>query len=350
MESATVATKKIFKRKKAEIIDVAPIVVSEPVSDVFDVSGLVKEAKKLVKDVFAPKDEYEDLLTVSDWIVMPPFFKKLTGLPGLPCGLITMVYGKKDCGKTTLAIEALASAQRDGGIAILVDTENKFNLKRAKKCGLNVKNLVIISATTIEEAFDRFQTMVNLIKSKKEWKDRKITCVWDSLGATPCEAELDDNKTDFAMNAAHVIKGRLRKTLKYIRDTKTAFVIINQVYANTNSFGKKTTPYGGSGPEYHSTIILEFTRISSIRPPGHKSPDNFCGIETKIEVVKNHLGVPFRNVMVQIDHKGFVVGRDAEYGEEERIEKGPESESDPIVPERKKGRAKKKSKDIESAV
>jgi RecA/RadA recombinase len=287
-----------------------------------------------------------------------------------------------NCGKTTFATEALVNTQREGGIAILLDTENKYNLKRAAKMGLDVKKLFIIQAVTIEDAFDKFVTIINLIKSAKEravtkefehkgktakigdvfkeedfealppklqknfisrakYADRKVCCVWDSLGATPSEWEMDDTKTDFAMAAAKVIKGRLRKVVRYIRDSKVAFVIINQVYANTNSFGKKTTPYGGSGPEYHSAIILEFVQVGRIRPSGGKSGEDFCGIRSQIECVKNHLSQPFKRGEVQIDWKGFVTGdRSPEYAPE-RWESGKD---EPIaeLPEKKKTRASSK--------
>jgi len=291
-----------------------------------DIAGLVKSAKESIEGVFCPRDEFEPLLEVTDWILMPEL-SHITGTPGFPCGLIVEVYGKKDCGKTTAATQALISCQRDGGIAMLIDTENKYSLKRAAAMGLDVKKLVIIKAKTIEEAFDKFIAMIKLIKSKKEYSSRKVFAAWDSLGATPCEAELNDDVKDFSMNAAKAIKGRLRKTLYYIKDTRTSLMLINQVYANTSTFGKKSTPYGGSGPEYHCAMILEFVAMNRIRPKGKKSPDDFCGISTKIEAVKNHLGQPFKTGEIQIDWRGFVTERDAEYAPVEfTAEKGEEDD------------------------
>jgi RecA/RadA recombinase len=325
---------------------------------------IVKGAQKYVKDVFVASED-EPLLAVNDWIKMPKPIRDVMGTPGIPCGLITMVYGKKDCGKTTFATEALASTQREGGISILLDTEHKYSLRRAKAMGL--EKPIIIRANTIEEAFDKFVAMINFLKNaceyivlkgfktkgqeytageyidesvyeglsaahkanvKKELKyaHRKVCCVWDSLGATPSMAELDENVEDFSMTAAKVIKGRLRKLLYYIKDMKVAFVIINQVYANMNRFGKKTTPYGGSGPEYHSAIILEFAKLGGIRPPGYKSPDPMCGITTEVEVVKNHLAQPFKRAELQVDWRGFIVDRDAEYAPEGWGEENHDSE------------------------
>lgn len=315
-----------------------------------DLDELIADAQKLSDNIFILNDENASLMEVSDWIVMNPALQEvLGGIPGFPCGMISQVVGPKDSGKTTTATEALISAQVDGGIAILLDTEKKYSIKRAALMGLDVKNLIIIQAKTIEKAFEKFIVVVNIIKNKAEYVNkegellnsaeytaltpakkkgfkkhlkyahRKVCCVWDSLGATPSEAELDDGVKDFSMTAAKVIKGQLRKLLAYISEMKVAFVIVNQVYANMNTFGKKTTPYGGSGPEYHSVLILEFAKIGRIRPDGVKSPEPFCGIKTKVECIKNHLGQPFGEAELYIDHKGFVIGRSPEYAPKELL-------------------------------
>jgi len=330
---------KKFVRKKS---DKTPV-VQKFVDDDSDIEDLVKAASKTIQGIFSPRDEDEPLLEVTDWIEMPKDIQNITCTPGLPCGLIVEVYGKKDCGKTTFATQALVSVQKDGGIPILIDTENKYSLKRAAAMGLDVKRLVIIKAKTIEEAFDKFIAMVTLIKTRPKDKNRKVCAVWDSVGATPCEAELDESKGDFSMNAAKAIKGRLRKTLYYIKDTRTSLVLINQVYSNTNTFGKKSTPYGGSGPEYHCAMILEFVALGRVRPTGVKAPADFCGINTKIEAVKNHLGQPFKTGEVQIDWKGFVIDRSPEYAPEKFFEKesnDPADESDEKLSDGKKGRVK----------
>lgn len=347
-ESELKFTKRTKTPKKIEPV------VEEPTHGEIDFDELVTGASAYVKDIFIAKDD-SPLLTVNDWITMPKPIRDVTGTKGIPCGMITMAYGKKDCGKTTFATEALVSCQRDGGIPILLDTEHKFSLHRAKAMGL--EKPIIIRANTIEEAFDKFVAMINYLKSAQEhvakkdltinkrdfaagevipdaffqeatsqkkniqsslkYAHRKICCVWDSLGATPSEAELDENVKDFSMTAAKVIKGRLRKLLYYIRDMKVAFIIINQVYSNMNMFGEKTTPYGGSGPEYHSVIILQFAKLGGVRPPGVKAADaGMCGIKSLIECKKNHLGQPFKKTEVQIDWKGFVVDRDPEYAPE----------------------------------
>lgn len=346
-----------FVRAKKKKFDVEPkLTEDKKIEEVVftgedDITDLLISARKEIEGVFVA-DEESSLLEVSGWIPMKKPIQDVMGTPGLPCGLITMAQGKKDCGKTTFATEALISAQQCGGIAILLDTENKYSLKRASQMGLDIKKLIIVQAVTIEEAFDKFIAMINLIKNKtrlihrdtgevitkaqydklksqekkriieeQTYAHKKVVCVWDSLGATPSDAEMDETTKDFSMTAAKVIKGKMRKVIRYIRDTRVAFVIINQVYANMNTFGKKTTSYGGSGPEYHSAVILEFSKQGHIRPTGMKSGDGpFCGIKTEVECIKNHLAQPFKKVNLEIDFKGIIVdGRSPEYAPEEEL-------------------------------
>ena len=308
----------------------------------FDFNTLMAETKKHIKDAFAPTEADIHKSSATDFVAMPGPIASVMGVPGAPCGLVMMVYGKKDCGKTTFATQALISAQRNGGIAILLDTENKYDLMRAKAMGLDVTRMIILKAITIEQAFEKFVTQVKIIKSNPKWAKLKVCCVWDSLGATPCDDEMDEDVEDFAMRAAKVIKGKLRKLIRYIRDTKVSFIIINQVYANMKAFGKQTTPYGGSGPEYHSAIMLEFSLMGRIRPKSGKSGEDFCGIRTKIECTKNHLAQPFKTCEVGIDWKGFVIDRDAEYAPEE-FKKGTADVADDGIPAKKKRRDKEES-------
>ena len=291
-----------FKRKKEREAEGA-----------FDIEDIIREAKKhKITGILIPRKN-ADLVEVPDWIPMPKPILKILGTPGIPCGLITMVYGKRDSGKTTFSIEALASAQRENGIAVLIDTEHKFNFKRAELVGLDRNSLALVRAASIEQVFDKFVGIVNIIKNNPKMKNRKMVCVWDSLGATPTDAECDGKSKDFAMTAARVIKGGLRKVVRFIHDTKVAFVIINHSYTKMVSWGDPDQPYGGSGPEYHSALTLKFTKIGRVRPPKAAKESPFCGIRTKIECVKNHLGQPFAFGEVQIDGKGFVVDRDPTY-------------------------------------
>jgi recombination protein RecA len=284
-----------------------------------DYEVFVEQAKKIKSDIIicgSGKDE----LSIDNWITMPKEIQGMIGVPGLPCGLITMVYGLPDCGKTTFCNEALASCQREDGISILILTELKYDKKRAGAQGVKVDgtsgSLIIYRPKTIEEVGENIHDISQIITNSKTKK--KVCVVWDSLGCTPCANELNEKRADFAMDSARAITGVLRKTQALIKDKNISFTMINQIYSKTGvTFGKKTTTRGGNAPRYYSALCLDFTRLGRIRPKGVDTSFPFCGIKTQIEAEKNHLGAPFRSAVLEIDWKGFVVGREAEYAPEE---------------------------------
>lgn len=280
-----------------------------------------EEVGKLIEgleDVFIPDGDDVSLMEVKGWFKLPDDLAYVMGAPGIPYGKVVMAMGKKDSGKTTFATQCLIAAQQQGGLAILLDTEKKFNLKRATDMGLDPTRLVIIQADTVEKAFSKFKETIDKLRTSPRFKNSPFMCVWDSLGQTPTEAEVEADAGQFAMAAAAVIKGNMRRTVRWLDETNTALVIINQVYANMNVFGKKTTPYGGSGPEYASVVVLEFAAVGRVRPKGVKAeaPEGknpMAGTKSKIKCEKNHVGQPFREIEVVIDWRGFCFGRDVEY-------------------------------------
>jgi len=300
------STKKVPKKKDAEY---------EKISGT-DFDAFVKEARNLKSDFVICGSDEDDMVSVTEWIEMPPQIQEVIGTPGIPCGLISMVYGEPDTGKTSFCNEALASTQRAGGFGVLFLSELKYDERRAAAQGIQCDgkkgSLIKYRPRTIEEVGDLiFQVSVIIDKSKTK---KPVCIVWDSLGATPCENELNEARSNFSMDAAKAITGVLRKTQGLIRDKKIAFVMINQLYDKTGvTFGKKTTTRGGKSPRYYSALQLSFSKLGRIRPPGKKAPHPFCGIRTKIEAEKNHLGQPFKSVEMEIDWKGFVIDRKPEY-------------------------------------
>lgn len=293
------------KSKRTEKVKATKAANVEFLGDEF-FEDFAAEARGVLKgDVMVPTSQEDSLLEVNGWIPMPDDICHVIDAPGIPCGLVTTAFGLPDSGKTTFTNTALVSTQKEKGIAILFKTEDKYSLKRAAGMGMDVKKLMILRPKTIEQVGDYVADIVDIIK-KRGWESRKITIVWDSLAATMSKAETDENRKDFSMDAAKAIRGMLRRVTAIIKESNIAFIIVNQVYDNMNSFGEKTTQYGGKGVIYASVLMLKFVQIGRIRPPGKKSPDDFCGITTKIEVKKNHLGQPFKTGDFQIDWRGFV--------------------------------------------
>ena len=291
---------KVFKRKKL----VAPVeVVTE--DDFFD--SFVENAKGL-PDVLIPDGEDEPLLQVSKFIEMPKPFQILLDAPGIPCGLITEVYGPPDSGKTTFCNEILKQTQLQGGVPVLVLSELKYDLHRASTMGLNVKRMMIRRPRTIEQVQEYIHEIVDVVK--KTGKRRPVAIVWDSLGSTPCEKELDEKRGDFAADQAAAITKLLRKTQAIIRDYDIALVMINQVSTKIGvTFGKKTQAKGGFAPKYYSALRVEFTKTGRERATGAGKDADFCAIKTAIEVEKSHIGSPFNTMNAVVDTYGFVFDR-----------------------------------------
>jgi recombination protein RecA len=278
-------------------------------SDFFE--KIVAAARADGDDFIIPKDARDELLQVSKYIEMPKEFAVgLIGAPGIPCGLITEVYGAPDSGKTTFCTEILKQCQQQGGVPVLLLSELKYDLPRAEMMGLDVRRMMIKRPRTIEQVKEHIHDIVTYVKKVKS--DKPMTIVWDSLAATPCENELNEKRGDFGADQAKAITGVLRKTQAMIRDHNIAFVMINQISSKIGvTFGKKTQAKGGFAPKFYSALRLEFVKIGRLREAGVKTGD-FCAIKTKIEAEKNHLGVPFKTIEVAIDRKGFVFDRDVE--------------------------------------
>jgi len=321
--------KKVFKKTKSS--EEKPkkkikkpkekVEVEETEDDFF--SSLIAIAKEKIEGVFVPAEGVGSLVEVDDWIPMPdPICEVLGDLPGLPGGHIVEVLGLPDSGKTTICTHALIGAQMENGVAVLLDSEHKYNIERAVAMGLNREKLIIIPADTIEEAFDKFVGILKIIRSREGWMKRKVVVAWDSVGSTPCENELNEKTKDHNMKAAQTIKAGLRRTRYFLRKTNASLLLINQVYDKQTKtpWEKKTRGCGGHGPEYFSSIRIECTRIGKVsRKKTVKRIDKegnevkkeisiVYGTKTLLECIKNHMAAPFRKVEVEIDRKGIVFG------------------------------------------
>lgn len=320
-------TEKSFQRKspKEKKVSLKEIKLkgNDGCEDHLDQAGFDSLFSDIVKEVpgaFVPRDGLF-ISKVNDWISLPSQFCEVMGTEGLPCGHIIQALGDSDTGKTTFCIHALIEAQKAGGIAVLLDTEHKFDIDRAVDMGLDRNRLIWKKVRTIEDVFSVIVKLLNVIRERNP--KIKIVLVWDSLGATPCQREVggygvdgeDENEktqaAEYAPAAAKAIKAGLRKTRYFLQEMNAAFLIINQFYTRTDlsgpaaRFAKKKKAYGGEGPKYYSTIMLEFTRIGSLKITRDKKIVKI-GIKTQVECVKNHIAPPFKTIEIDIDKWGVV--------------------------------------------
>lgn len=237
---------------------------------------------------------------------------RATGIGGWPMGRIVELAGEESSGKTTTIAAAIASCQRRGGVAMLLDAESKFDLKYAASIGVNVDELQMIESetTTVESGLMAIDRALNLwIEKGFHTAGVPLLIAWDSVGASPAMAELDAfDKIDGATEAAFdkAMKGRLqpgtqaralsqmlRVITQKIAKAKCCFLAINQFYEKIGSFGKRPgmvskVTKGGRGLKYHATMRVELIRTERLKT-GAGLP---IGITGFMRFQKNHLSMP----------------------------------------------------------
>ncbi|MFD2872366.1 recombinase RecA [Mucilaginibacter ximonensis] len=205
------------------------------------------------------------------------------GVGGLPKGRVIEIYGPESSGKTTLAIHAIAEAQRKGGIAAFIDAEHAFDRFYAKKLGVDVENLLISQPDNGEQALEIAD---NLIRS-----GAIDILVVDSVAALVPKAEIEGEMGDSKMGLhARLMSQALRKLTGTIAKTGCCCIFINQLRDKIGvMFGNPETTTGGNALKFYASVRLDVRRISQI-----KDTDEVSGNRVKVKIVKNKVAPPFR--------------------------------------------------------
>ena len=205
------------------------------------------------------------------------------GIGGLPKGRIVEIYGPESSGKTTLAIQAIANSQRQGGIAAFIDAEHAFDKGYAEKLGVNVNELLVSQPDDGEQALDITE---HLIRS-----GAIDIIVIDSVAALVPRSELEGEMGDSKMGLhARLMSQAMRKLTGTISKTGACCIFINQLREKIGvMFGNPETTTGGNALKFYASVRLDIRRIGQI-----KDGDNLTGNRTKVKVVKNKLAPPFR--------------------------------------------------------
>jgi recombination protein RecA len=220
---------------------------------------------------------------------------------GLPVGRIVELTGLEQSGKSLVSAHLLAETQKQGGVAVLIDTETAVSREFLEAIGVDVSKLLYVSADSVEQIFDMTETIIEKVRETS--KDKLVTIVTDSVAAASTQAELasDYGKDGYATDKAIIISKAMRKITNMIGRQKILLVYTNQLRQKMNAmpFGDPWTTSGGKALAFHASVRLRLKGAGQIKMKVGGN-DKIVGMKVRCQVVKNRMGPPLRSTDFEI--------------------------------------------------
>ena len=220
---------------------------------------------------------------------------------GLPVGRIVEITGLEQSGKSLVSAHLLAETQKQGGVAVLIDTETAVSREFLEAIGVDISKLLYVSADSVEQIFDMTETIIEKVRETS--KDRLVTIVTDSVAAASTKTELaaDYGKDGYATDKAIIISKAMRKITNMIGRQKILLVYTNQLRQKMNAmpFGDPWTTSGGKALAFHASVRLRLKGTGQIKMKIGGN-DKIVGMKVRAQVIKNRMGPPLRSTDFEI--------------------------------------------------